>query len=113
MLHTADRWPTHLPDTGDSPSVRGCDAAHEKSCSCDNRGSPRSEFDYVLLSSGRISGIFVHGQAAYSSFVCFFDFAVNRARLRYRSLLLTTNFKVALQVESTFFKQPPWTNCVV
>jgi hypothetical protein len=27
--------------------------------------------------------------------------AVDKARLRYRSLLLTTNFKVALQVEST------------
>jgi hypothetical protein len=33
--------------------------------------------------------------------VCFFDLAVGKARLRYRSLLLTTNFKVALQVEST------------
>jgi hypothetical protein len=28
---------------------------------------------------------------------------VGKARLRYRSLLLTTNFKVALQVESTIF----------
>ncbi len=27
---------------------------------------------YVRLSSKRISGIFVHGQAAYSLFVCFF-----------------------------------------
>jgi hypothetical protein len=33
--------------------------------------------------------------------VCFFDLVVGKARLRYRSLLLTTNFKVALQVEST------------
>ncbi|MGI8734726.1 MAG: hypothetical protein ACR2LM_15640, partial [Pyrinomonadaceae bacterium] len=41
------------------------------------------------------------GQAAYSSFVCFFDLVVGKARLRYCSLLLTTNFKVALQVEST------------
>jgi hypothetical protein len=28
---------------------------------------------------------------------------VGKARLRYRSLLLTTNLKVALQVESTIF----------
>jgi hypothetical protein len=33
--------------------------------------------------------------------VCFFNLAVDKARLRYRSLPLTTNFKVALQVEST------------
>jgi hypothetical protein len=39
----------------------------------------------------------------YSSFVCFFDLVVGKARLRYRSLLLTTNFKVALQVESTIY----------
>jgi hypothetical protein len=32
--------------------------------------------------------------------VCFLDLAVDKARLRYRSLLLTTNLKVALQVES-------------
>jgi hypothetical protein len=30
-----------------------------------------------------------------------FDLAVKKARLRYRSLPLTTNFKVALQLEST------------
>ena len=30
-----------------------------------------------------------------------FDLAVDRARLNYRSLLLTTNLKVALHVEST------------
>jgi hypothetical protein len=35
--------------------------------------------------------------------VCFFDLVVGKARLRYRSLLFTTNFKVALQVESTIF----------
>jgi hypothetical protein len=32
--------------------------------------------------------------------------AVNKARLRYRSLLLTTNFKVALQVESAISHFP-------
>jgi hypothetical protein len=38
--------------------------------------------------------------------VCFFDLVVGKARLRYRSLLLTTNFKVALQVESTIVHCP-------
>jgi hypothetical protein len=36
--------------------------------------------------------------------VCFFDLAVDKARLRYRSLLSTANFKVALQVESAIHK---------
>jgi hypothetical protein len=36
---------------------------------------------------------------------------VGKARLRYRSLLLTTNFKVALQVESTILHFKSWTRC--
>jgi len=41
------------------------------------------------------------GKLRIVQFVCFFDLAVGKARLRYRSLLLTTNLKVALQIEST------------
>jgi hypothetical protein len=61
--------------------------------------------DVSLVRAGLLQHVHLvslHGQAAYSSLVCFFDLVVGKARLRYRSLLFTTNFKVALQVESTY-----------
>jgi hypothetical protein len=59
QLRTGDRRPVHLAGTVHRPSSHSCDATRARWCSYDDQAPARSEFDFVRLSSGRISGIFV------------------------------------------------------